>query len=43
LQEFFADATNWGMVTELAKLLLEDGTIGGERLHALLERPQIPI
>jgi hypothetical protein len=43
LQNFFADGENWSVVTELAKLLLEEGTVKGERLHALLERQYLPL
>ena len=38
LEEYFRADANWGVVTELAGLLLTEGALEGERLQALLQR-----
>ena len=42
LTTFFADQSTWATVCELANLLLTEGAVEGDRLHAILERQVLP-
>jgi hypothetical protein len=42
LTTFFADQSTWATVCELANLLLTEGAVDGDRLHAILERQVLP-
>jgi hypothetical protein len=42
LTTFFADQSIWATVCELANLLLTEGAVEGDRLHAILERQVLP-